>query len=183
MPAISTWPDVLTSPTRCIPTSVPGLRYSMVVGDTHWDHPPGETGPPPGPKPTFLFAPDQITKRRREWGGDRFEQTVADSWNRFVPWTDSWLTVRDSTGAVGVDVGVPPSPRGTGRSPDRRCVPARRQRRLTDQVPSSAETRGSKGTGSLGSPCPPRPTSALLRATPTCDDRVRQTAGSPRRPR
>ena len=79
------------------------LRYSMVVGDTHWDHRSGGTGPPPGPKPTFLFAPDQIAKRRREWGRDGFEQAVADSWNRFDPWTDSWLTVRGATGAVEVE--------------------------------------------------------------------------------
>ena len=80
-----------------------GLHYSMVVGDTHWDHHPDGTGPPPGPKPTFLFAPDQIAKRRREWGRDGFEQTVADRWNRFDPWTDSWLTRRDVTGAVEVE--------------------------------------------------------------------------------
>jgi Protein of unknown function (DUF2855) len=79
------------------------LRYSMVVGDTHWDHRSEGTGRPPGPNPTFLFAPDQITKRRREWGRDGFEQRVADSWNRFDPWTDSWLTVRDVTGAAEVE--------------------------------------------------------------------------------
>ncbi len=79
------------------------LRYSMVVGDTHWDHRSGSTGRPPGPTPTFLFAPDQIAKRRREWGRDGFEQTVAERWHRFDPWTDSWLTVRDATGAARVE--------------------------------------------------------------------------------
>ena len=79
------------------------LRYSMVVGDTHWDHPSEPAEPRPGPPPTFLFAPDQITKRRREWGQARFEQTVADAWNRFVPWTDRWMTLRHARGADQVE--------------------------------------------------------------------------------
>jgi hypothetical protein len=79
------------------------LRYSMVVGDTHWEHQAGEAGPLPGPPPTFLFAPDQIAKRRRQWGRDRFERTVADAWNRFVPWTDGWLTIRQISGALEVE--------------------------------------------------------------------------------
>ncbi len=76
------------------------LRYSMVVGDTHWDHHPDESTPLVGPTPIFLFAPDQITKRRRDWGRDGFEEKVADAWSRFVPWTDTWLTVR---AVVGID--------------------------------------------------------------------------------
>jgi hypothetical protein len=79
------------------------LRYSMAVGDTHWDHPPEPAEPRPGPQPTFLFAPDQITKRRRQWGPARFEQTVADAWNRFVPWTDGWMTLRHARGADQVE--------------------------------------------------------------------------------
>ena len=79
------------------------LRYSMVVGDTHWDHPPEPDQPLPGPSPTFLFAPDQIGKRRRQWGRERFEETVADAWNRFVPWTDGWMTLRHARGPGQVE--------------------------------------------------------------------------------
>ena len=79
------------------------LRYSMVVGDTHWENQAEVPGPLPGPPPTFLFAPDQIAKRRRQWGRDQFERTVADAWNRFAPWTDTWLTIRQVTGAAGVE--------------------------------------------------------------------------------
>jgi hypothetical protein len=79
------------------------LRYSMVVGDTHWDHRPEPAEPLPGPQPTFLFAPDQISKRRRQWGRAGFERTVADAWNRFVPWTDGWMTLRHARGADQVE--------------------------------------------------------------------------------
>ena len=79
------------------------LRYSMVVGDTHWDDTGEGTGPLPGPRPEFLFAPDQITKRRSDWGRDGFEANVAEAWDRFVPWTDGWLSLRHRTGPVEVE--------------------------------------------------------------------------------
>ncbi len=79
------------------------LRHSMVVGDTHWDDTATGDGVLPGPRPEFLFAPDQITKRRTDWGREGFEATVAAAWDRFVPFTDSWLTLRRRTGPVEVE--------------------------------------------------------------------------------
>ncbi len=79
------------------------LRYSMVVGDTHWEDASPPDTPVAGPKPTFLFAPDQIAKRRRDWGRDGFEQTVAGAWGRFAPWTDCWMSLRHAGGAAEVE--------------------------------------------------------------------------------
>jgi hypothetical protein len=82
------------------------LRYSMVVGDTHWEDQadPGDApGPLAGPRPVFLFAPDQIAKRRREWGRAGFERTVAAAWDSFVPWIGEWLTIRRRTGPTEVE--------------------------------------------------------------------------------
>ena len=79
------------------------LRHSMVVGDTHWDDDATGDGTLPGPSPEFLFAPDQIAKRRADWGRDGFEAAVAGAWERFVPWTDGWLTLRTRTGAIEVE--------------------------------------------------------------------------------
>ena len=79
------------------------LRYSMIVGDTHWDDSSGAVDQLPGPSPTFLFAPDQIAKRREEWGRDGFEAAVAEAWDRFVPWTDGWLTLRSVRGPDAVE--------------------------------------------------------------------------------
>lgn len=75
------------------------LRFSMVVGDTHWDDTAEAGGALPGPRPEFLFAPVQIAKRRTDWGRDGFETAVADAWDRFIPWTDRWLSIRHSAGA------------------------------------------------------------------------------------
>ena len=75
------------------------LRYSMVVGDTHWEDTSSGDGTLPGPRPEFLFAPVQIAKRRTDWGRDGFESAVAAAWDTFIPWTDTWLTVRHAVGA------------------------------------------------------------------------------------
>jgi len=79
------------------------LRYSMVVGDTHWDDATTAEGVLPGPRPEFLFAPVQIAKRRTDWGRDGFETAVATAWDRFIPWTDRWLTIRHATGAEATE--------------------------------------------------------------------------------
>ncbi|MGH9080705.1 MAG: DUF2855 family protein [Acidimicrobiales bacterium] len=79
------------------------LGYSMVVGDTHWEDVSPPDAPLTGPKPVFLFAPDQIAKRRRDWGRDGFEQRVAAAWDRFVPWTDRWMTLRHAYGPADVE--------------------------------------------------------------------------------
>jgi hypothetical protein len=74
------------------------LRHSMVVGDTHWDDTAAPGGALPGPRPEFLFAPDQIAKRRTDWGREGFETAVAAAWDRFLPFTDRWLTLHRCTG-------------------------------------------------------------------------------------
>jgi hypothetical protein len=78
------------------------LRYSMIVGDTHWDA-PDDGGSLIGPKPTLLFAPVQITKRRREWGRDEFENAVGAAWARFGEFVDGWLVQNDVIGASDLD--------------------------------------------------------------------------------
>jgi hypothetical protein len=90
--------------THAVHTRLGGhLRYSMVVGDTHWDETSSGEGALAGPRPEFLFAPDQIAKRRTDWGREGFEANVAAAWDRFVPWTDSWLTLRHRAGPVEVE--------------------------------------------------------------------------------
>ncbi len=79
------------------------LRYSMVVGDTHWDDTTEVGGGLPGPDPEFLFAPVRIATRRADWGRDGFEVAVAAAWDRFVPWTDGWLTIHRAAGVEAVE--------------------------------------------------------------------------------
>jgi hypothetical protein len=75
----------------------------MVVGHTHWDDTASAEGTLPGPRPRFLFAPDQIAKRRTEWGRIGFESAVAAAWDRFLHFSDGWLTFRHRSGAAEVE--------------------------------------------------------------------------------
>jgi hypothetical protein len=79
------------------------LRHSMVVGDTHWADASERATRLDGPRPEFLFAPDQIAKRRRQLGREGFEALVAEAWLRFVTWTDGWLQVHRASGADAVE--------------------------------------------------------------------------------
>jgi Protein of unknown function (DUF2855) len=79
------------------------LRYSMVVGDTHWDDTSERVGPLAGPRPQFLFAPDQIAKRQQDWGRDGYEANVAAAWAEMVGFTDRWLQVRHAKGPTQVE--------------------------------------------------------------------------------
>jgi hypothetical protein len=77
------------------------LAHSAVVGATHHDRMGGVEGLP-GPRPTFFFAPDRLTKRRDDWGRDGLERRIADSWRLFVEWTRGWLEVVHETGLEAV---------------------------------------------------------------------------------
>ena len=60
------------------------LKYSCLVGATHWDAPrSGETLP--GPQPTMFFAPDVVKKRITDWGPAGFGQRVGAAWAAFLP--------------------------------------------------------------------------------------------------
>lgn len=78
------------------------LAYSMIVGDTHWDA-PDTGGELSGPRPTLLFAPVQITKRRREWGREVFENNLGGAWHRFGTFVDSWLVLKEVVGPEELD--------------------------------------------------------------------------------
>jgi Protein of unknown function (DUF2855) len=59
------------------------LRYSCSVGGTHVRD-LGNAKDLPGPRPTLFFAPAQIAKRRKDWGGAALNQRLVDSWQAFV---------------------------------------------------------------------------------------------------
>lgn len=59
------------------------LRYSCSVGGTHVRD-LGGAKDLPGPKPTLFFAPAQIGKRRKDWGGALLNQRLVEGWQAFV---------------------------------------------------------------------------------------------------
>lgn len=78
------------------------LLHSLVVGGTHWNTDAASTGPLPGPKPEFFFAPAQIALRTKEWGRDGLDQRVGAAWRRFARWSNEWLRFEESIGAETV---------------------------------------------------------------------------------
>lgn len=73
------------------------LRYSCVVGGTHWDKVAmGQALP--GPSPTLFFAPDQVAKRTQEWGADVLQQKMGAAWLAFLVPSSRWIRVVRSAG-------------------------------------------------------------------------------------
>jgi NADPH:quinone reductase-like Zn-dependent oxidoreductase len=74
------------------------LLHSAVVGATHHDQMGGVPDSLPGPRPTFFFAPDRVSKRSLEWGREGFEGRLAEAWHPYVQWTEGWLKVLHGSG-------------------------------------------------------------------------------------
>ncbi len=79
-----------------------GLVNSMAVGFTHWEDAGTGGGTPPGPSPTFFFAPDRVNKRSADWGRAQLEQRVAKAWNPFCEWIAERLEVVHDHGFDGL---------------------------------------------------------------------------------
>jgi hypothetical protein len=69
------------------------LAHSAVVGATHHDRMGQVPDALPGPRPTFFFAPDRVTKRAADWGADGLQRRMADAWHPYVAWACGWLEV------------------------------------------------------------------------------------------
>lgn len=68
------------------------LKYSCVVGASHWQPLAGQPpplsraldAPLPGAKPTLFSGPAQIAKRTAEWGSAGFRQKLAEAWSTLL---------------------------------------------------------------------------------------------------
>jgi Protein of unknown function (DUF2855) len=61
-----------------------GLKYSCLVGLTHWDERGGAGADMPGPQPILFFAPTHMAAMLAEMGGEGFGRAVAESWTAFA---------------------------------------------------------------------------------------------------
>lgn len=73
------------------------LVHDAVVGITHVSDLDGG-GALTGPKPAFFFAPDQMVKRRTDWGAGGIEERYGEAWRRFVPAVEQWVDVVEGHG-------------------------------------------------------------------------------------
>jgi hypothetical protein len=74
------------------------LVHDAVVGITHFDETGSGGETLPGAKPTFFFAPDQMVKRRADWGPNGIEDRYGEAWRRFVPHVEGWVDVVEGRG-------------------------------------------------------------------------------------
>lgn len=86
---------------RAVHQQMGGLAASVQVGGTHWDQVGGD-GDLPGPAPALFFAPDQIVKRREEWGPGGVESRFAEAWAEFLPVVQGWIEVVERHGPDAV---------------------------------------------------------------------------------
>lgn len=79
------------------------LMCSAGVGITHWEAREGEAPASlPGAKPTMFFAPDQIQKRNKDWGPEKFQQALTEAWERFLGQVDDWVTINHLSGPAAL---------------------------------------------------------------------------------
>lgn len=69
-----------------------GLKYSCLVGLTHWEE-RGGAGDMPGPKPILFFAPAHMAAMLAELGGEGFGKAVAESWGVFAGDADKLICI------------------------------------------------------------------------------------------
>ena len=77
------------------------MKYSCVVGGTHWEA-RGVRKPLPGPKPDFFFAPTQIAKRTKDWGSDGIQQRYGAKWQAFLKSVDGWMNIVSGHGVTDI---------------------------------------------------------------------------------
>lgn len=80
----------------------PALRYSCLVGGTHWEARSG-AGDLPGPAPELFFAPAQMKKRSDEWGPAEFNERMDSAWKGFMHAARDWIAVHDERGPDAVE--------------------------------------------------------------------------------
>jgi uncharacterized protein DUF2855 len=80
----------------------PKLVHDAIVGMTHDDAQIGGGSDLPGPDPSFFFAPNQIRKRREEWGPGGIDERYGAAWAEFAPAVRNWVDVTVSKGRDGL---------------------------------------------------------------------------------
>ena len=77
------------------------MKYSCLVGATHWDATPRDKELP-GAKPQFFFAPGQIERRAAQMGMAALQQKMIEAWIDFRDSGSDWLKITQSLGADAV---------------------------------------------------------------------------------
>jgi hypothetical protein len=79
-----------------------GVKYSCVVGLTHWEQQARE-GSLPGAQPEFFFAPSRVEKRTEDWGAAGLQQRYGVSWRSFSDFARARIRVVHGFGPEAVE--------------------------------------------------------------------------------
>ena len=79
------------------------LKYSCLVGVSHWDQRSGLPDKLAGPAPQMFFAPSHAEQRLREWGSAVFQSKLGAVWAEFVGFVQSWMRVVEDFGPEAVE--------------------------------------------------------------------------------
>lgn len=77
------------------------LKYSCLVGATHWNARSGSKGMA-GPKPEMFFAPSHIEQRTKDWGPGGLQQRFQGAWDAFTQAATSWIEVQQVEGQTDI---------------------------------------------------------------------------------
>lgn len=77
------------------------LKFSLVVGGTHWDE-GVRASDLPGPHPEFFFAPDRIVKRNQDWGREEFDARTQGALKEFVAAASGWFSIEEKRGQADI---------------------------------------------------------------------------------
>ncbi len=79
------------------------LKYSCLVGASHWDQRSTSDKERAGPAPVLFFAPSQAEKRIGDWGGAEFQKKLASIWMQFIGFVGGWMDVEMHQGTAQVE--------------------------------------------------------------------------------
>ena len=77
------------------------LKFSSLVGASHWDQRGGSKGLP-GPKPELFFAPKYWEQAAAEYGTAQLMQRFAGLWQPLVASMEQWMRIAEVHGAKDV---------------------------------------------------------------------------------
>jgi hypothetical protein len=78
------------------------VKYSCIVGATHWERRARE-GDLPGAPPTFFFAPTRLQKRTQEWGPEGLQHRYGEAWRTFLEFARRHIRVVRGRGQAAVE--------------------------------------------------------------------------------
>ena len=79
------------------------LKYSCLVGLSHWDKRASAGSSLPGPEPQLFFAPDHAVRRVKDWGPAEFTSRLAAKWRQFITFAATWMQIEERRGEEAVE--------------------------------------------------------------------------------